>query len=102
MTQASRRSFLRLVLTGGAAVMSGTATPILRPARAAAPAPASRRRRRVAAVTPPPALRKEIANQKQLLARTLETIRGYRLPPGSSMAFVFRPLPRARKGRSAR
>jgi hypothetical protein len=44
-----------------------------------------------------PAIRKEISNQEKSLGDQLKTIRGYALPPGSPMAFAFKPL-RARRG----
>ncbi len=97
MIEATRRKFLKLVLTGGVTVMSGAAGPIVHSARAAV-----RRKARKSAATSatlPADMRKEIANQKQYTARTLKTIREHKLATGSPMAFVFRPLrPERRRG----
>ena len=86
--RATRRSFLKLVAAGSAAIMTGAVAQLAR----AASTPARRGRASV-----PPAMKAEIANQKAYLARTLKTIRDHDLPPGSDPAFVFRPLrPRRR------
>ncbi len=87
--RATRRSFLKLVAAGSAAIMTGAVVPLAR----AAAAPAKRGRASV-----PPAVKAEIANQKAYLTRTLKVIREYDLPSGSDPAFVFRPL-RARRRR---
>ena len=84
----TRRSFLKLVAAGSAAIMTGAVAPLAR----AASAPARRGR---AAVSP--AIKAEIANQKAYLSRTLKAIRDHDLPPGSDPAFVFRPLPPRRR-----
>jgi len=84
-----RRRFVTLVAMSGAAILT---SPLSRAAAAVtrAPAPAGRR-------AASPAIRKEIANQEKSLGDQLKTIRGYALPPGSPMAFAFKPL-RARRG----
>jgi len=84
-----RRSFVTLVAMSGAAILT---SPLSRAAAAVtrAPAPAGRR-------AASPAIRKEIASQEKSLGDQLKTIRGYALPPGSPMAFAFKPL-RARRG----
>ena len=99
MIKATRRKFLRLVLTSGVTVMSGAAGPIVHSARAAVRRTARTSHARTSAALPAD-MRKEIANQKQYTARTLKTIREHKLSPGSPMAFVFRPLQPSR--RSAR
>ena len=88
-----RRRFVKLVALSGAAVLAAplSGAPAAPPQRAVLSA-LSRHR----ALTP--AVRREIANQERSLAKTLATIRKYELPPGSPMAFVFRP-PRAQGGR---
>ena len=84
-----RRRFVTLVAMSSAALLT---SPLSRAAAAVtrATAPAGRR-------AASPAIRKEIANQEKSLADQLKTIRGYTLPPGSPMAFVFKPL-RAQRG----
>ncbi len=92
----TRRSFLGLVAAGSAALVApGLAL--------AATAPAAPSRARAAAGKPRPAtgtrapdIEKGIREQKESLEKQLQVIRGYVLPPGSDMAFVFRPM-RARK-----
>ncbi len=101
----SRRRFLKLAAAGAAAVA-------IQPARtlataAAAPAtPASARARKPHArsageprALPPPELRAEIERQKRELEKTLKTLREFRLDPGSEPAFVFSPMPPARRGK---
>ena len=86
-----RRRFVTLVAMSGAAILT---SPLSRAAAAAARArsrPEAGRRQ-----APSPAVQKEIANQEKTLADQLKVIRGYELPPGSPMAFVFAPL-RARR-----
>ena len=84
-----RRRFVTLAAMSGAALLtsplSGAAAAVTR-----APAPAGHR-------AASPAIRKEIANQEKSLGDQLKTIRGYALPPGSPMAFAFKPV-RARRG----
>ncbi len=86
-----RRRFVTLVAMGGAALvaapLSGVAETATRPA-----APEASRRR-----APSQAVRREIATQEKSLSGQLKVIRDYELPPGSPMAFVFKPL-RARRG----
>ncbi len=86
-----RRRFVTLIAMSGAALVTA---PLSRAARAAARAatPDSARRR-----APTPAVRKEISSQEKSLAGQLKVIRDYELPPGSPMAFAFKPL-RARRG----
>jgi hypothetical protein len=85
-TALSRRRFIAL-MTGGA--LASAASPPPAPA-----APPAKPRRQSSARTP--AIEKGIAEQKGYLAKQLQTIRDYSLPPGSDPAFVFRPLPAKR------
>jgi hypothetical protein len=89
-----RRRFVTLVALSGAALVTA---PLSRAAKAAARtvAPESSRRR-----APTLAIRKEIANQEKSLAGQLKVVRDYPLPPGSPMAFVFKPLRARREPRS--
>jgi len=97
----SRRSFLKLMATGSAAVITGAAAV----SRAkAAPAKSTRARAASAPAPAPPtaAIAAEIRKQKDATAATLKTIRSYVLPPGSEPAFVFAPMsasPRSRRRR---
>jgi hypothetical protein len=86
-----RRRFVTLVAMSGAALLT---SPLSRAAAAVtrAATPEAGRRR-----APSPAIRKEIQSQEKSLADQLKTIRDYPLPPGSPMAFAFKPL-RARRG----
>ena len=86
-----RRRFVTLVALSGAALV---ASPLSRAAAAVARGAKTSDARR----TPSPAIRREIASQEKALAEQLATIRRYELPPGSPMAFAFKPL-RARRGR---
>lgn len=89
-----RRRFVTLVAMSGAALI---ASPLSRAAEAVtrAVAPASSRRRAAS-----PAIRKEISSQEKSLSDQLKVIRDYELPPGSPMAFVFKPLRARREPRS--
>jgi hypothetical protein len=85
-----RRRFVTLAAMSGAALLT---SPLSRAAAAVTRAktpPATLH-------APSPAIRKEIATQQKSLSDQLKTIRGYALPPGSPMAFAFKPL-RARRG----
>lgn len=75
-----RRRFMKLVAAGAAIalVQPGRTLAAVAKRPAAEPHPMS------------PATRKEIASEKKSVADTLKTIRGYKLPPGSRLAFVFR------------
>lgn len=89
-----RRRFVTLVAMSGAAALTAPLSRL-----AAAPAPARRAGRPRGARRPlTPAIHKELANQEKTLTQQLDVIRKFELPPGSPLAFVFRPL-RARKGR---
>jgi len=74
----------------------GSASALLAPARevAAAAAPAGKP---VSPIPPSPKMRAEIEKQKKNTAGQLKVIRDHVLPPGSPMAFEFRPLGRRRK-----
>ena len=86
-----RRRFVTLLALGGGALVSA---PLSRAASALTRAvPAARGRRRA----PSAAVRKEIETQEKSLADQLKTIRAYELPPGSSMAFSFKPM-KAKRG----
>jgi hypothetical protein len=78
----------------GAGLAAGSATTLLAPMRAAAAAAGPAKP--AAAPAPPPKLRAEIDKQKKSTADTLKVIRDFKLPPGSVMAFEFRPLGRKR------
>jgi len=79
----------------GVGLAAGSATTLLAPLRAAAAA-ASGPAKPAAAPAPPPKLRAEIDKQKKTTADSLKVIRDFKLPPGSVMAFEFRPLGRKR------
>ena len=78
-----------------AGLAAGSTSALLAPARgiAAAVAPPAKP---AVAPAPPAKLRAEIDKQKKSTADTLKVIRDYKLPPGSVMAFEFRPLGRKR------
>jgi len=86
----NRRRFVTLVALSGAAALTAPLS------RAAAPAPRAAVRASAGRRQLTPAMRREIASQEKSLAEQLEAIRGFKLPPGSPMAFVFTPL-RARR-----
>ena len=86
-----RRHFVTLVALSGAALVTA---PLSRAAAATRKVASQSERRR----TPSAAIRREIANQEKGLADQLKVIREFELPPGSAMAFAFKPL-RARRGR---
>jgi hypothetical protein len=97
----SRRSFLKLMATGSAAVLAGSATAVAAPARRPVRTP----RTAPAAAPAMAASASEIRKQKEQTAATLKAIRAYSLPPGSEPAFAFVPMPaspRSRAGRKAR
>lgn len=82
----SRRRFIELLAAGSLATALAPAAALAAtdPARSTAtPAPRPART---------PAIENGIREQKQSLAKQLRTLRGYRLPPGSDMAFVFTPM----------
>ena len=93
----SRRSFLKILAAGSAAVATrpaaGLAATRARHAPTAKPAAPAH-----ATAAPPAALRAEIERQKKDLDKILQTLREFPLPPGSSPAFVFRPLRATRAG----
>jgi hypothetical protein len=81
-----RRRFVTLLALGGGALVSA---PLSRAAQALTrqePREPARRR------APSAAVRREIETQEKSLADQLKTLRAYELPPGSPMAFSFRPL----------
>jgi hypothetical protein len=85
-TAASRRRFLKLFAAGSAAALAG-----------AVPAAGATRARRKRSPTSPDggssaAVRKEIENQKQYVARSLDALRRHPLSPGSEPAYVFVPI----------
>jgi hypothetical protein len=84
-----RRRFVTLMALGSAALVTA---PLSRAAAAAA------RKAETSPRMASSAIRKEIANQEKGLKDQLKTIRDFELPPGSPMAFVFKPL-RARRRR---
>jgi len=94
----TRRTFLKLLAAGSAAVATRPAAalaaarapkrPSPKPAAAAHPAATGAR----PAAAPAPGLHAEIERQKRDLDKVLKTLRDYPLPPGSDPAFVFAPL----------
>lgn len=96
----SRRRFLALVAAGstvpaGAAVAADS-TP---PARKKSPARAKPVKTPVYAPPPAPSaeIARGIAQQKEWLASSLETLRKFDLEPGSEQGFAFRPLESKRR-----
>lgn len=84
----SRRRFMTLLAGASAATLAAPVRPLLAAARAPLP-------KRPAI---PPRMAAEIEKQKKYVADTLKVIRDFKLPPGSDMAFEFRPM-RAKRGR---
>jgi hypothetical protein len=87
-----RRRFVTLVAMSGLALLT---SPLSRAMAAVERARVTKPARRA----PSPEIRKEIASQEKSLAGQLKTIREYRLPPGSPMAFVFVPEAPAKRKR---
>ncbi|MBI1796162.1 MAG: hypothetical protein HY076_06995 [Candidatus Eisenbacteria bacterium] len=87
----SRREFLTLIAAGSAATAAAPIGALAATARAA--------RKTSAPAPPPPSPRiaREIEKQKRSTDDALKVIRGYALPPGSDMAFVFQPVRAKRK-----
>src|SRR6185503_1090666 len=83
----SRRRFMSLIAAGSALALAAPARGLAAPAKKPATAPAA----------PSRAIAAEIEKQKKNTAATLKIIRDYKLPPGSPMAFEFRPLRRRGK-----
>lgn len=80
----SRRTFLKLMATGSAAVLAGNTV--------AAAAPAKSRGKRSAPAAPA-ASPDELRKQKEYTAAALKVIREYKLPPGAAEpAFTFAPM----------
>jgi hypothetical protein len=98
----SRRKFLALVAAGSAvtaadALAAKTAAPRTNKTAAAA---AKKAAKPPVYATPPvasAAIARGIAQQKEWLASSLDTIRRFELTPGSEQGFAFRPLPAARR-----
>jgi hypothetical protein len=88
-----RRRFVTLLALGGGALVS---SPLTRAASALARAESAAKETRRA---PTAAVRREIETQRKSLADQLKAIRSYELPPGSPMAFVFRPLLATRRSK---
>jgi hypothetical protein len=86
-----RRRFVTLVAMSGAALLTSPLSRAMAAVERAKHPPAVKGR------AASPAVRKEIANQEKSLADQLKVIRGYELPPGSPMAFVFQPRVADRK-----
>jgi hypothetical protein len=74
-------------------IAAGSAMALAAPARGLA-APA---KKPVAPAAPPRALAAEIERQKKNTAAALQVVRDFPLPPGSPMAFEFRPMRRRGK-----
>ncbi|MEK7331010.1 MAG: hypothetical protein AAB113_09425 [Candidatus Eisenbacteria bacterium] len=79
----SRRRFMTLLAAGSAAALTAPARGLV-----AATAPPAKTK----LTAPSPRMLAEIEKQKKVVADTLKVIRSYPLPPGSDMAFEFRPL----------
>ena len=97
----TRRSFLKLALAGGVALLTTSHGTIARAAAVAArrkPSAAPGAGARTGGDAMPPDLRKELDSQIESLAKSLATIRTFPLTPGSTPAFVFRPLRARRTG----
>lgn len=88
----SRRRFLSLIAAGSAAAAIAPAQKVL-----AATSAASKSAALTAPMVATGKVRTEIEKQKKSTAEQLKVIRNYVLPPGSPMAFEFRPLRRGRK-----
>jgi hypothetical protein len=88
----TRRRFVGMLAAGSAALVAGGAV---------AAVPAKRKRPAAAAAEPAlsPADRKELERQRAATLTTLEVIRKHRMPPGTELASVFRPLKSRRAGR---
>lgn len=85
--QITRRRFITLLAAGSAAALTTPARGLAAAARRATGRP-----------TPGPKMLAEVEKQKKSVADALKVIRAYPLPPGSDMAFAFRPLrPKRRK-----
>ena len=84
----SRRRFLSLIAAGSVAALAAPARELAATATTAAKKPAP---------APSPRMLAEIEKQKKSVADALKAIRAYALPPGSDMAFEFRPLRRGRR-----
>ena len=102
--KATRRKFLRLLAAGTTAAALAPAAKLANAAAEAdtkprpAPKPAGPPREEGAPPARSAAVSEEVRKQKGYVAETLKTVRGYTLPPGSEMAFAFKPLKaRARK-----
>ncbi|MGE5179905.1 MAG: hypothetical protein ACM3PF_12520 [Bacteroidota bacterium] len=77
-----RRRFMKIVAAGAAAALVQPGRALAAATKHATPAPETHP---LSAAT-----RKEIADEKKAVADALKTIRAYKLPPGSRLAFVFR------------
>jgi hypothetical protein len=79
-------------------IAAASAAALVAPAGALAAAPkAPAAKKKPTTTGPSPRVRAEIEKQKKSVADALKAIRDYRLPPGSDLAFEFRPLGRRRK-----
>ncbi len=97
----TRRSFLKLALAGGAALLTTSHGTIVQAATAATTAASRKRTPGAAGVERDalaPDMRKEIDSQITAMGKSLATVRKFQLAPGSPPAFVFRPLRAKRKG----
>jgi hypothetical protein len=94
----SRRSFLKILAAGSAAVATRPAAGLAATRARRAPAAKAAAPAHATAAPPPAALRAEIERQRKDLDKILKTLREFPLPPGSSPAFVFRPLRATRAG----
>jgi len=86
-----RRRFVTLLALGGGALVSAPLSHAAQALTRQEPREQARRR------APSAAVRREIETQEKSLADQLKTIRAYELPPGSPMAFSFRPM-KAKRG----
>src|SRR5258708_33359914 len=102
LTSMSRRRFVQMVTAGSAALLAGSSdsgrdaeaqAPASGPA---APPAAGAKAAKKAPLTP---AQKEFDRQRAGTLTTLKTIREQALGPGGDLAYVFRPMTAARKGR---
>jgi hypothetical protein len=80
---------MALIAGASAASLAAPASPLVGAARALVAPKKPALSPRIAA---------EIEKQKKYVADALKTIRGFELPPGSDMAFEFRPM-KPKRGR---
>lgn len=98
----SRRRFLTMVAAASTAAATDAvaAKTSASPARKKSAAQTNKPKKAPVYATPPPPsaeIARGIAQQKEWLAGSLETLRRFELPPGSEQAFAFQPLAAKRR-----